>query len=92
MVYTDSYYEMANWYRMLSLVDNRVSIVNQLLGCRYDHARDNPCSLVYARGWYRLMWRGGVVSCFRVFSDELRGTLGWLDFLVSSLWRGDSMC
>lgn len=56
--------DMERWSRVFRVVENRIGIVNQLLGCRYDGARENPMRLEYGRGVYSVRFRGDVLCTF----------------------------
>ena len=45
-----SYADVCAWSRDYEVIVNRVSIINQTLGCRYDGLLDSPCRLVLKRG------------------------------------------
>lgn len=49
------------------LVVNRVSIINQLHGCRYDNGILNPCKLKWQRGRYVVTYCGRELCAYRLY-------------------------
>lgn len=54
-------YSHARWVREFDLLRNRVAVINQLSGCHYDFARDNPCEIVYSCAAYEVRYEGVLV-------------------------------
>ena len=81
------YENVCAWTKKFDLIINRISIINQTLGARYDAALDNPCVLVSKRGNYQVNVCGVRFACFR--SYDLQSTvdaLKRLDALSDGLW------
>lgn len=81
-------YEQADlWARMHDLIYNRVSVVNQLLGARYDGCRENPLQVVYEHGRYRCVLCGEDYASFGVYDlDTTQRALDRIDALQDGLW------
>lgn len=47
-----TYDQVSSWTDCHDLIVNRVAIMNQILGCRYDHSPDNPFVLERRRKGY----------------------------------------
>ena len=81
------YENVCSWTNTFDLITNRISIINQTLGARYDAAMDNPCVLVSKRGNYQVNVCG---VCFASFSSydllETYDALQRLDALSDGLW------
>lgn len=78
---------MCAWTKNFDLITNRISIINQTLGARYDAALDNPCVLVTKRGNYQINVCGVRFAGFR--SYDMQSTidaLKRLDALSDGLW------
>lgn len=80
-------YDYAYAVRMDSLALNRVSVANQILGCAYDFARDNPL-VVDTRGSRRAVTVcGDVLAVWSVNRlGEVRTAYERLDSVSGALW------
>lgn len=79
---------MVDWSRGFDLLANRIKICNQLLGCRYGHALDNPMRLVGRDGAYDLLYDGEVLVSFGVWDmDALHDAIVVADSWSDCLWR-----
>ena len=75
------------WARLTDLINNRVSVGNQLLGARYDGCKDNPLQLKYERGRYSCMLCGEVYAFWGVYDlDATQTAFERIDALVDGLW------
>lgn len=53
---------MCEYVKVYDLVCNKVSLINQVLGCRYDFDNHNPCVLVHVVGRWRVVLFGRVLA------------------------------
>ena len=75
------------WARMADLVANRCSIVNQLLGARYDGAKDNPLQIDYDHGRYVCRLCGEEYATYGVYDiDSTQRAFDRVDALSDALW------
>lgn len=85
MVYNDNYYRMVRWVKCFKLIENRVSIINELAGSR--SVRDAVATLSYARGSYDVTYRGDSVASFRVYDlAGIDAAFTVVDTLADGLW------
>lgn len=81
------FYEMARWSKKYDLVLNRVSIANQLFGCRYDFSNDNPMTISKEHGSYSVSYLDAEVANFRRNDlDSVDAALHVLDQWSRCLW------
>lgn len=70
------------------LVINRIKIINQILGTRYDLAPGNPCVLKVRFGWTEVYYCKSCISTFEIWDvDGVRLAYERLDTLADTLWR-----
>lgn len=84
-----SYADVCAWSQDFEVVQNRVSIINQTLGCRYDGMLDNPCRLVLKRGSGRYVCYlcGEPYFDFGVYDVEsISKARDCIDRLADGLW------
>lgn len=80
--------EMLLWSRRFDLVSNRVQIVNQLLGCRYDFSPTNPMRLVRTVSGYDVTFDGEVLASFRIWDlADIDDAIGVVEQWSSCVWR-----
>lgn len=79
------YGEVKEWVRTQDVIENRVSIINQVLGARYDGCLDNPLVVRYRRGTYELSVCGAEYASWQVY--DMESTSAALD-CVQALKRG----
>ena len=81
-----SYDDMCSWGKLTDLVVNRVSVINQILGARYDGCLENPVRLrrVVAATWSRSAVPFCRYDLYDVPSTE--SALASLDALKEGLW------
>ena len=78
---------MARWSKNYDLVLNRVSIANQLFGCRYDFASENPMTISKQHGSYSVCYLDAEVATFRRNDiDSVSSALRVLDQWSRCLW------
>ena len=81
------YCEMERFVKLSDLVYNRVGICNEILGCRYSHACDNPLRLRYSHGRYVVTYLGDKVCDYGVWHvDEAAAAYDCLDAWSRCLW------
>lgn len=81
------YWEMERFVKDSDLVYNRIGICNEILGCRYHHASDNPMTLRYSHGRYVVAYLGDKVCDYRVWHlDEVRAAFDVVDAWARCLW------
>lgn len=81
------YATACEWLRMHDVILNRVSIINQVMGSRYDCSLDNPLLISCKRGLYTLTLCGADFVTWRAYdvsstSDALR----LVDSLKRAIW------
>lgn len=75
------------WARLTDLIANRVSIVNQLLGARFDGAKDNPLFVEYDHGRYVCKLCGEVYATWGVYDlCSTQAAYDRVDALADGLW------
>lgn len=81
------YYESARWSKQYDLVLNRVSIANQLFGCRYDFSCENPMTISKEHGSYSVSYLDAEVASFRRNDlNSVNAALHVLDQWSRCLW------
>ena len=81
------YAQMDRFVRTSDLVYNRVGLVNEVLGCRYHHANDNPMRCERDGGRYRVMYRDAVVAQYFVWDlESVDAAFSVVDDWLSCLW------
>lgn len=82
-----TYYDVDRWSRVYDLVVNRVSIINQTLGARYDGLDTNPVRIRYRRGVYSCYVCGAPYCSFHVYDlDSTQCAFDSLSCLADGLW------
>ena len=73
--------------RLFDLVLNRVAIVNQLHGCRYDHNPENPMRVSRDHGTYVVTYCDAEVVSFRSNDlDSVSSAFAVLDAWSRCVW------
>ena len=81
------YHDVSYWVKLLDLVTNRVKVINQMLGARYDGCLENPCRLVHDRGSYSCMICGECYATFTIYDiDATKEALSRISSLNDGIW------
>lgn len=79
--------DVYRWVQLFDTLENRVAIINQLHGCRYDFSKTNPCLLEHGRGWYLVKYDGNEIARFRVYDlDSITSAFGIVDGFANAIW------
>lgn len=82
-----TYEDVSYWTSQYDLVANRVKIVNQILGSRYDGSLDNPCLLRCKRGMYTCYVCDAPYFHFKAYDlVGIDDALRLIDALADGLW------
>lgn len=82
-----AYGDVVEWSRLVDTIENRVSIINQIMGARYDNALDNPCRITYRHGGYTCTYCGVDYATWRVYDLKTTGdAFRRVDALADGLW------
>lgn len=80
-------YDSMSCCALFDVVTNRVSVINQILGCKYDFQIDNPLLISSRRGRVSVTVYGAEFASSRMSdSDGLKAMLYVLDSLKAGLW------
>ena len=89
------YEDLSNFARISDLIVNRVSVVNQILGARFDGDMSNPARVVGIRGGRRVTLCGEPFCEFRNYDlDSASDAFARVNALCDSLWllrRGNAI-
>lgn len=81
------YATACEWLRLHDVIVNRVSIINQVLGARYDGCLDNPLLIRCKRGLYTVTLCGVDYVSWRAYDiTSTDDALHILDGLKRGLW------
>lgn len=81
------YGELAHWSNLFDLIANRVKVINQTLGARYDFSAKNACQVAYSKGRYTCEVCGAVFAEFGIYDiASTENALKRLDSLGDGLW------
>lgn len=81
--------QCVRWSKTHDLIANRVAIVNQMHGCRYDNCVGNPCVLRHLGGLYEVRYCDTVVASYALYDlNTANKALGTVDKLNDVLWNG----
>lgn len=77
-----TYAEMVAWTQDFDALANVVGVLNDMLGCKYQHADGNPLALSYCSGCYLVTCDGNELARFGVYdsggvADALRRLREW---------------
>lgn len=82
-----TYHDVDEWTRWDDLIQNRVSVTNQILGARFDGDMSNPVQVRTRRGERYATICGEVFACWKLYDlDSVMQAFGRLDALTDSLW------
>lgn len=80
--------QMGIWTKTHDLVRNRMRVLNQILGCRYDESPENPARLEYRHGTYRVRFCGRIVAEWRVYDlQSVQTAFERLDAMSDAFWQ-----
>lgn len=81
------YDDIARWAEMFDALANRVALCNQLLGCKYDHAPDNPMVLFWRNGEYHVSFDDKQIVTFALYrNNELSSAFDMVDAWYDCIW------
>lgn len=81
------FYKTLTVVQLVDAVINRVGVINQILGCKYEHQVGNPCEVFIRRGLLTVNVCGGELATSRMYDGEgLIALLIVLDSLEGGLW------
>ena len=81
-----SYADLVIWTKRYGLLCNRVKVVNQLHGCRYEQSPTNPCRVLYDHGEYSVLYRGSRLCTFGVYDvSGVSSALAVVDSFAKSI-------
>lgn len=82
-----TYEDVSRYTDLHDLIVNRVSLCNQLLGCKYDNSLDNPVLLRHAKGSYSVTIKGAMFATWHVYDlQQVEVAYNRLDGLYNGLW------
>ena len=82
-----SYADMCEYVKVYDLVCNKVSLINQVLGCRYDFDCHNPCVLMHVGGRWRVVLFGRVLAEWAPWDvSGVRAALSFAQVAFDVLW------
>ena len=82
-----NYADVSTYTDYHDLVINRMSLCNELLGCRYHSSLSNPLVLKYKYGKYKVLVSGSEIAEFRPYDlDGVPDAYQRLDGLYNGLW------
>lgn len=74
-------------YRYVDLIYNRAGIVNQIHGCTYANALDNPFVVTNDGGSYCCKYLGEVVAKFDILdASSVRRAFAVVDAISNAVW------
>lgn len=84
-----TYGVVKDWTNAHELIQNRIAVVNQLHGCRYDNGATNPCKLRSCGDVYIALYCGVAVASWKLYDVEsARYALSHVDRLQDVIWQG----
>lgn len=82
-----TYDDISVWTMTHDLIRNRMQVLNQILGCRYDDSPENPARLEYRRGTYRVDFCGRTIAEWRIYDlTSVQTAFQRLDALSTAFW------
>lgn len=79
--------QLSYWVRRIDVLTNRVLLISQLCGVRYDGAPGSVCQLSYRRGHYVVTICGEPYQEFEIYDfDRLEEVIAAVDALFEGLW------
>lgn len=82
-----TYEDMDYYTRVFNLIFNRVGIINQILGCRYDFDASNPCVVRHVGHEWRVDYYGSCVASWHIWDlPGIESAFARVDALDDALW------
>lgn len=82
-----TYDEVSRWAKLSDLINNRVKVINQVLGAHYVSNVLNPCRVTYARGSYSCEVCGHEYATWGVCDlDGIETAYDRIDSLADGVW------
>lgn len=83
-----NYSDMLGYTRSFDLLQNRIEVINQLLGYGLRGSLENPCRLRYRCGTYSVEIYGEILNQFKPFDFPTCDlAVKRLDAVSSSIWQ-----
>ena len=80
-------YQISEYGKLLEVVDNRIKVINYMLGYSRVGARDNPMRLVYDRGKYMVKLNDCEIVDFDIYDiDGIKRAIDKLDGMNDGIW------
>lgn len=80
-------YEINAWTKVVDLIVNRITIINQMMGYGIDGCLDNPMQRKMRGGRYVVTWYGVEFASYGVYDQcETEQALNRLDALNDGIW------
>lgn len=80
--------DMNRWTEKHDLILNRIAIINQIHGCRYDYEATNACVVSRDGVWYYCSYFGCELCRWRRYDlDGVSSVFDKLDAMADVLWR-----
>lgn len=84
---SSNFYKDMTQVQLVDAVINRVGVINQIMGCKYDYQIGNPCEVYNRRGRITVTVCGGELATSSANDGEgLVALLYVLDSLKAGLW------
>lgn len=85
---TVSYQDVHAWVKVDKAIQNRVAIINEIHGCRYDSSPGNPCALRWRKGRYVVTYCGEEIASYLLYDmPSVDGAFAKVDVLSNALWH-----
>lgn len=82
-----TYYDVCRWTDLHDLIVNRVNVINQMLGARYDNSADNALRVILCKGIYSLYICGALFATWHVYDlDETCNALERINAVNDAVW------
>lgn len=75
------------WLKRHDILLNRIAIINEIHGCRYDYSPANPCTVSYRLGHYTCTYAGDTLCSWLAYDlPSLDDAFACVDALCDALW------
>lgn len=75
------------WVKKHDILLNRIAIINEIHGCKYDYSPANPCTVTYRLGCYTCTYAGDVLCAWDAYDlVSLDAAFARVDALSDALW------